>query len=137
MSTTFSERAAKNLPADSGYLVATRSAAGQTPSHERGVARSRQHEPAESESQVRKLVALTSALPEHVLAHDAAVARSHLHVHGDVRRTDLHKHGAAFGHAQLAVETACIELRDACHGKQVTRTLEQRSGGKRNAQIRS
>ena len=92
---------------------------------QRRAAWGRENKPAFPESQVDQLVALAACLPEHVLADDPAVARTHLDIHRDVRRSHLHKGMAGVRDAQLAVEAARIQPGDTSRGEQVARAIEQ------------
>ena len=78
------------------------------PSRQRRVARSREHQPAPTEPEVGELVALAAALPEDVLADDAAFAAAHLHVHGHIRRSHLH----VTRHRRLECSAPCRTARD-------------------------
>src|SRR5579862_9822212 len=101
---------------------------------ERRVTRCRKHQAAPAEAQIGELVALAAAFPEDVLAHDAALAGTHLHVHGNVGRTDLHENIVAFTNAQLTVEPCRVEARDPGLLQERAGAVEERPARQRDAQ---
>src|SRR5580700_3204849 len=97
-------------------------------------ARGGQHQTAPAETEVGELVALATALPQDVFAHDAALTRAHLDVHRDIGRADFHVDVVAFANAELAVESPWVETSDTCMLQQRAGALEQRAARKRDAQ---
>jgi len=92
-----------------------------------------EHQPARAEAEVDELVAIASRFPEHVLADDAAVCGTHLHVHGDVRWTHLDQRVAGLLDAQRTIEHGCIDPRNARAAEQIAGPIEQRACGEGDA----